>query len=48
MVARFVARLCRFRAILMMGLFMSNIPIKFAVTFVSIPGNYLVKEQSKK
>ena len=29
----------------MQGLFTSNILIKFAVTFVSIPGIYLVKEQ---
>ena len=29
----------------MLGLFFSNILVKFAVTFVSIPGIYLVKEQ---
>ena len=29
----------------MLRLFTSNILIKFAVTFVSIPGIYLVKEQ---
>lgn len=29
----------------MLGLFLSNILVKFAVTFVSIPGIYLVKEQ---
>ena len=31
----------------MLSLFMSNILVKFAVTFVSIPGIYLVKEQPK-
>lgn len=29
-------------------LFLSNILIKFAVTFVSIPGIYLIKEQPKE
>lgn len=31
----------------MLSLFLSNILVKFAVTFVSIPGIYLVKEQPK-
>ena len=31
----------------MIGLFTCNILVKFAVTFVSIPGIYLVKEQPK-
>ena len=32
----------------MLSLFLSNILVKFAVTFVSIPGIYLVKEQPKE
>ena len=32
----------------MIGLFTSNILVKYAVTFVSIPGIYLVKEQPKE
>ena len=32
----------------MLSLFTSNILVKFAVTFVSIPGIYLVKEQPKE
>jgi hypothetical protein len=32
----------------MIGLFLSNILVKYAVTFVSIPGIYLVKEQQNE
>ena len=32
----------------MLSLFLSNILVKFAVTFVSIPGIYLVKDQPKE
>ena len=32
----------------MLSLFLSNILVKFAVTFVSIPGIYLVREQPKE
>ncbi|MCY4064681.1 MAG: queuosine precursor transporter [Chloroflexi bacterium] len=32
----------------MLSLFLSNILVKFAVTFVSIPGIYLVKEQPRE
>ncbi len=32
---------------LMLSLYLSNILVKFAMTFVSFPGIYLVREQPK-